>query len=92
MPRNAVTLSPRRFVLPLPQNRTARERIERALLDKYRARRESHPDRLEIDFPKHEPHRAAKEVITAELDKVEPRWRRLYVLYPTESSLRERGE
>ena len=92
MPRNVVTLTPRRFVLPMRGNRAARERIERDLVDKYRAHHESDPDRLAIDFPKRAPRRAAKEKIAAELDQVEPRWRRLYVLYPTESSLRERGE
>jgi hypothetical protein len=92
MPRNVVTLTRRRFVLPARRNRSARERIERDLVERHRARRESDPERLVIDFPKHDPHRAAKEVIAAELDQVEPRWRRLYVLYPTESSLRERGE
>jgi hypothetical protein len=92
MPRNVVTLSPRLLVLPIPGNGKARERVERALIQKYRARRESDPDRIEIDFPKRAPRRAAKEGVAAELDQIEPRWRRLYVLYPTESSLRERGE
>jgi hypothetical protein len=45
-----------------------------------------------MDFPKGAQHRAAKEEIAAELDQIESRWRRLYLLYPTESSLRERGE
>jgi hypothetical protein len=76
----------------MQRNRAARERIERALVDKYRARLESDPERIEIHFPKRAPHRAAKDEIAAELDRIEPRWRRLYVLYPTESSLRWRGE
>jgi hypothetical protein len=92
VPRNVVRLTPRWLVLPMQRNRAARERIERALVDKYRARRESDPERIEIDFPKRAPRRAAKEEIAAALDQVEPRWRRLYVLYPSESSLRERGE
>ena len=92
MPRNVVTLSPRRVILPIRRSRAARERVERALVDKYRARFESAPERIEIDFPKRAPHRAAKVEIAAELDRIEPRWRRLYVLYPTESSLRERGD
>jgi hypothetical protein len=92
MPRNVVTLSPRVFVLPTRRNRDARDRIERALEDKYRARRESNPSRIELDFPKRDPRRAAKEEVAAELDRIDRRWRRLYVLYPTESSLRERGE
>jgi hypothetical protein len=92
MPRNVVTLTPRWLVLPVQRNRAARKRIERALVDKYRARRESDPKRIVIDFPKRAPRRASKEEVAAALDEVEPRWRRLYVLYPSESSLRERGE
>ena len=92
MPRNVVTLTPRRLVLPMQRNRAARERIERALVDQYRARRESDPERIVIDFPKRARRRAAKAAIAAELDRIEPRWRRLYVLYPSESSLRQRGE
>ena len=89
MPRNVVTLTPRG---PRQRNRAARERIERTLVDTYRAHRERDPDRIEIDFPKRGPRRAAKEEVAAALDAIEPSWRRLYVLYPTESSLRERGE
>jgi hypothetical protein len=92
MPRNVVTLTPRRLVLPTQRNRDARERIEAALVGKYRVRRASDPERIEIDFPKRAPRRTAKEEVAAELGRIEPRWRRLYVLYPTESSLRERGE
>jgi hypothetical protein len=69
-----------------------RERIERALVDRYRARREVDPQRIVVDFPKRASRRAAKEEIAAALDQVEPRWRRLYDLYPSESSLRRRGE
>jgi hypothetical protein len=76
----------------MQRNRAARERIENALVERYRARRESDPERIEIDFPKHAPRRAAKEEVAAALDQVEPRWRQLYVLYPSESSLRDRGE
>jgi len=92
VPRNVVTLTPRRLVLPVQRNRAARERIERALVDRYRARRESDPQRIAIDFPKRGLRRAARNEIVAELDRIEPRWRRLYVLYPSESSLRQRGE
>jgi len=92
VPRNVVTLAPRRLVLPKQRNRAARERIERALVERYRARRESNPERIVIDFPKRGSRRAAKEEVASALDQIEPRWRRLYVLYPSESSLRERGE
>src|SRR5215213_4386420 len=92
VPRNVVTLTPRRLVLPIRRNRTARERIERALVEKYRARREADPERIAIDFSKRALRRAAKDEVAAELDRIEPRWRRLYVLYPSEPSLRQRGE
>lgn len=92
MPRNVVRLTPRLLVLPTERNRAARECIERALVEKYRARRESDPSRIEIDFPKRGSRRAAKNEVAGELDRIEPRWRRLYSLYPSESSLRQRGE
>ena len=92
MPRNVVTVSRRLLVLPTSRNRDAQRRVELALEERYRARRASDPSHLEIDFPKRHLRRAAKEEVAAELDRIEPRWRRLFVLYPTESSLRERGE
>jgi hypothetical protein len=92
MSRNVVTLMPRVLVLPTRGNRRARERIDRSVTETFRARRESGPDRIEIDFPPGASRRTARGAVTAELDRVESRWRRLYVLYPTESSLREGGE
>ena len=61
-------------------------------MERYRARCESDPERIVIDFPKRAPRRAAKDEVAAALDQIEPRWRRLYVLYPSEASLRQRGE
>jgi hypothetical protein len=92
MPRNVVTLKPRVLVLPTRRNRDARDRIVRALAETFQGRQESRPDRIEIDFPSKDPRRAARDAVAAELDRVERRWRRLYVLYPTESSLRDRAE
>jgi hypothetical protein len=92
VPRNLVTLSPRLLVLPAQKNREARRRVEQAVEERFRARRKGDPPHLEIDFPKRHPRRAAKEQVAAELERIEPRWRRLFVLYPTESSLREPGE
>ena len=92
MPRNVVTVAPRVLVLPTGKNREAQRRVQLALEERYRARRVGARVHLEIDFPKRHPRRAAKEEVARELDRVEPRWRRLFVLYPTESSLRDRGE
>ncbi len=90
MPRNVVTLVPRLLVWPSEKNRSAREAILVRLGERYRPRRED--GNAELDFPKRMSGRAAKNQIAAELDRIDPRWRRLFVLYPTESSLRERGE
>lgn len=90
--RNVVTVVPRMLVLPTRRNREAQRRVELGLEGRYRARRLRVPKQLEIDFPKRQRRRAAKEEVARELDRLEPRWRRLFVLYPTESSLRERGE
>lgn len=77
---------------PTRRNRDARRRVEAALEDGYRARRVGTRPQLEIDFPTSHGRRAAKDEVERELDRIEPRWRRLFSLYPTESSLRERGE
>jgi len=47
---------------------------------------------IEIDYPKRFSRRAAKQQVTDELDRIDPRWRQVFVLYPTESSLRQHGE
>ena len=89
MPRNVVTLRRRTLVLPTRRNREARDRIEGALEDAFRARREG--DALQMDFSKREVPRTAKERVAAELDRIDPSWRRLYSLYPRDSNVRERG-
>jgi hypothetical protein len=89
MPRNVVTLSPRPLVLPIRRNRETRERIEQVVVERYRARIEKNPERIEMDFPKRLGGRAAKNEVIRTLDATDPRWRRVFVLYPTESALRE---
>jgi hypothetical protein len=92
VPRNVVTLSPRRLSLPTRRNRETRRRIEEMVIERYRARVEHDPERIEIDFPKRVGGRAAKDEVTEALDAVDRNWRRIFVLYPTESALRDRGE
>jgi hypothetical protein len=93
VPRNVVTLRLRPLRLPTRRNRKTRERVEQALRDRFRARIDRDPTRtIEMDFPKRLPPRSAKQQVTDELNRIDPRWRRLFVLYPTESSLRQGGE
>jgi hypothetical protein len=92
VPRNVVTLTPRVLTLPTRRNRETRARIERFVVERYRARLESDPERIEMDFPKSVGGRAAKNEVSQALDSVDPRWRRAFTLYPTESSLRDKGE
>jgi hypothetical protein len=75
MPRNVVTLVPRVLVLTRPGTRGA---IETALGERFRFRRVN--DRIEIDFPKSDPE--AKRKVVAALDEIDPRWRRVFVIYP----------
>jgi hypothetical protein len=92
MPRNVVTLCRRVLALATSRNRQTRERVESWAIETRRARRETNPQRLEIDFPKQKGKRAAKTQIAEALDHVDPRWRKGFVLYPTESALRQKGE
>lgn len=92
VPRNVVTLTPRFLVFPTRRNRETRQIVQAHLVARYRARVESDPDRIEIDFPKRMGGRAAKTEVMASLDQVAPRWRRVFVLYPTESALRDKGD
>ena len=75
MPRNVVTLAPR--LIPLVR-RGMREQIEAELSKRYRFRRVD--DHIEIDFPKSKSD--AKEEVVAQLDEIDPRWRRVFVVYP----------
>jgi hypothetical protein len=92
VPRNVVTLAPRFLVFPTRSNRETRRIVQAHVVARYRARVESDPDRIAMDFPKQMGGRAAKTEVVASLDQVAPRWRRVFVLYPTESALRDKGE
>jgi hypothetical protein len=73
MPRNVVTLVPR--LIP-----GGRQRIEGALGQRYRLRRVD--EQIEIDFPKRLGKESARDEVIAELDRIDRRWRRFFVLYP----------
>lgn len=92
MPRNVVTLAPRVLALPTRRNREARRAVESWVVERYRARIETDPTRIEIDFAKNKGGRAVKNEVTEGLDRVDPRWRRVLVLDPTEDALRQKGE
>jgi hypothetical protein len=62
------------------------------VVERYRARVETDPERIEMDFPKSVGGRAAKEEVIHALDAVDQSWRRVITLYPTESALRDKGE
>jgi hypothetical protein len=76
MPRNVVTVEPRFAAFLLPGRR---KQIEAELAERHRYRRRG--DAMEIDFPKRL-GREAREQVIAELDEIDPRWRRLFRLYP----------
>jgi hypothetical protein len=92
VPRNVVTLTPRVLALPTRRNRQTRERVKQMVVVRFRARLESDPERIEMDFPKRFGGRAAKDQVAQALDQTDSRWPRVFVLYPTESSLRDKGE
>ena len=75
MPRNVVTLAPRLIPLARPGTRAA---IESRLGERFRFRRED--DHIEIDFSKSDAE--AKQKVVAALDEIDPRWRRVFVIYP----------
>lgn len=87
-----MTLAPRLLALPTRRNRETRQRIEQMLVERYRARVESDPERIEMDFSERLAGRAAKNEVMGALDATDPRWRRVFVLYPTETALRTRDE
>jgi hypothetical protein len=62
------------------------------VVEHYRARIERDPERIEIDFPKGRGGRSARAEVTEALDAADRRWRRVFVLYPSESSLRDKGQ
>ena len=90
MPRNVVTLRPRLVTLPTRRNRETRKRVERFVVERYRA--SIYDEGIKIHFPKRKGRRAAKDEVTRALDATDANWRRVFVLYPKESALREKGE
>jgi hypothetical protein len=90
VPRNVVTLSSRLLVLPTRKNREARRAITAALGNRYPVLSSDGGKRLAIHFPKSVGGRAAKDEVTAALDEIDVRWRRFFVLYPNEQSLRRK--
>jgi hypothetical protein len=90
VPRNVVTLVPRRGLFGRGARKEAQHAIVARLGERFRPRVIDEGRRVELDFPKQTPRREAKERVAAELDKIDPRWRRLFALYPNEGSLRRR--
>lgn len=62
------------------------------LVERFRARVEANPERIEIDFPKSKGGRAAKTEVMEDLDRSVPRWQRVFAIYPNESSLRRKRQ
>ena len=85
-----MTLDPRWFLFFRGRKREAQRVITQQLQANFKPRYE--PDgSVEIDFSKQSDLRADKERVAAELDRIDPGWPRLFRLYPTEDSLRDRG-
>ena len=75
VPRNVITLAPRMVRLARPGTRAA---IEAALAEQFGYRCEQ--DHIEIAFAKSDGD--ARQKVLAALDEINPRWRRVFVLYP----------
>jgi hypothetical protein len=80
VPRNVLSLVPRTFALPTPANRRTRRLVEERLAERCRLRRL--PDHIALDFPKRLGHEQARAQVVADLDAIDPRWSRVFVLYP----------
>jgi hypothetical protein len=74
-------------VLPNSRNRKTRERVWSAILERYRGRPESGPERIEFDFPRDFGRRAARDEVMAALNEIDLDWPRVFALYPREDSL-----
>jgi hypothetical protein len=88
MPRNVVTVVRRRTILP--RGTRWRERQDLALAQlagRYRVRWLPDGEGAAIDFPKRLGRRPAKDRVANDLAEIEQDWRRLFKVYPTESSL-----
>jgi hypothetical protein len=86
VPRNVVTLVPRRLVLPTRANLDAARKIEAAVIEQFRGRLENRPRRIEIDFSKR--RTGVRYAVAAELDRIDPQWRRLFKLYGEDVRMR----
>ena len=77
MPRNVVTLEPRLDFFG--RKRKAQERLLSAIEERYRVRKVENSVR--IDFPKRVGKQGKAQVV-AELDRIDPNWRRVLRIYP----------
>jgi hypothetical protein len=84
-----VSVIRRRWLVPVRNRRERQDRALASLGERRRVRRRVEDDGVQIDFPKSLGRRAAKEQIVAELAEIEPAWRRLFVVYPRESNIRD---
>jgi len=88
VPRNVVTVVRRRSILPRRAGRTERQDHALAQLEERYRVVPRDGEGVEIHFPNALGKRAAKEQVVAELERIEPAWSRLFVVYPRESALR----
>jgi hypothetical protein len=91
VPRNVVTVARRRtWTFWRGSDRVERQdRAVVALTERFRLRASERGDRFEIDFPKSLERRAAKAEVVAELERIDPDWGRLFVVYPLDRNLRD---
>jgi hypothetical protein len=88
VPRNVVTVVRRKTILPRGTRRRERQDLVLARLgERYRVRWLPDGEGAEIDFPKRLGRRPAKDRVVNDLAEIEQDWRRLFKVYPTESSL-----
>ncbi len=79
----------RRWFVPVRDRRSRQDRALASLGERHRVRWRAEGDGVQIDFPKSLGRRAAKDAVVADLAEIESAWRRLFVVYPTESSIRD---
>jgi hypothetical protein len=87
---HVVTIWPKRVPLVRARTRVAMRAQIVAALANHRPELDGVSGSIRLYFSPRDDARAAKEEVAALLDKVDPRWRRAFVLYPTESALNER--
>jgi len=86
MPRNVVTLVPKR------RPWSSAKRVQAAVLAAVVSERrpDPHPHnagrQVEFSFPTSTPRAEAKAEIARALDRIEPRWRRYFSLYPRDAN------